>query len=637
MTQSIKKSQEVFTALHDCISQQPGDRVALVTKEGYLTYGELNGRANRLARRLGELGIEKSRPIAICPERSVEFVTAILGVLKAGHSYVPLDPKQPWERISALLEQARAGALVTTSDLFSETATIGIPALRLDRERKALAGQASHDLGISIASDDAAYCMFTSGSTGKPKCVEITHGGLAAYPGAFNSKLGLDAEGTYLHVASFSFSASLRQLFVPLSVGARVALASLDQIRDPLALLRWVKQEDITVIDWVPSYLRGICAELSRLPEAQRSNLLDHQVKVLVSSGEALSWSLVRRWRDEIGFRGRIANAYGQTETTGLVAWYEIQAEPPGPPVSLWVPMGSALPQAELYGLNGAMQCVPPGVVGDLWVAGPCVARGYLNQGNTLLKRPNPFSKWPDLYSTGDRVRVNAEGLFEFEGRVDDQVKVHGVRVALGEIEEALRCGPGVMDAAVVAAADAQSETRIYAFIVPHPGAVEDDQALRRFLREHFPDYVVPHFIQWCVQLPRTASGKADRPALMASISSVGGIGVGAEPSGTSEEIGAELVIDVEAVVREAWSHTLGSEAGDGDFFELGGDSLQAIALLGRITSNLQVEIPLIAAFFGDPTLQGLVKVIRDGMAAAPARARSEISKAPRISRPLTS
>jgi hypothetical protein len=211
-----------------------------------------------------------------------------------------------------------------------------------------------------------------------------------------------------------------------------------------------------------------------------------------------------------------------------------------------------------------------------------------------MRKRPNPFSSWPELYATGDRARVAADGTLEFEGRSDDLVKVHGVRVGLGEIEEALRSHSAVRDAAVVAALDAEGP--------------EDDQALRRHLRAHYPDHLVPHAIAWIPRLPRTASGKADRPALKASITD--GALLVSPASGS-----AAGAADVEGVVREAWLQALGGGPEEGDFFELGGDSMQVIAMLGRVTTALGVDIPLIAAFFGDPTLRGLVRVIREGMA----------------------
>jgi hypothetical protein len=284
--------------------------------------------------------------------------------------------------------------------------------------------------------------------------------------------------------------------------------------------------------------------------------------------------------------------------------------------------MGSALPQAELYCLDEAMKQLPAGSLGDLWAAGPCVAKAYRGEGPAMLKRPNPFSSWPELYATGDRVRLGADGIFLFEGRSDDQVKVHGVRVALGEVEEALRSHPRVQDAAVVGREDAQGELRLHAFLEPAGDPPPDGQAVRGHVLEHFPSYLVPHAISWCPRLPRTPSGKVDRPALMAYIpSAAGDAGAGLHPAPVDSPdavASGKPPADVEAVVREAWVRTLGTDVENGDFFELGGDSLQVIAMLGRITAALKVDTPLIAAFFGDPTLSGLVRVIRDGMEAEP-------------------
>ena len=631
------RNPDEFISIHHQVAGQPRDQLALLTKDGYLTYGELNARANQLARFLLGRGLEKSQPIAIRMDRSTDFVTAILGVLRSGHPYLPFDARQPSNHLAERLHEAGAAGLLTHSSLEADLAGLDLPVFLVDRERQALARESGDDPQIAIAPEDLAYCMFTSGSTGRPKCVEITHGSLSAYPDAFNSKLGIGSGAIYLHGASFAFSASLRQLFVPFTLGATVALASFEQLRDPIGLLRWVKQAGISVIDWVPSYLRQVCAELERLTPEQRLDLMEHQVGILVSSGEPLPWSLVQLWREEFGFKGRIANAYGQTETTGLVAWYELLPEGPAPEGSN-VPMGSALPQAELYCLNESMEQLPAGAVGDLWVSGPCLSRGYRNDGPPLLKRPNPFSPWPELLATGDRVRVASDGTFQFEGRSDDLVKVHGVRVSLGEIEAALRSHPGIRDAAVRLLEDAHSDARIHAFLEPSsttiasaPAATVDDQTLRRFLREQYPDYLVPHVLTWLPKLPRTASGKIDRPALSPGSSSMASAKHhSGTVDGTPVPTTARRADEVEAVVREAWVHSLGVELVDGDFFELGGDSLQVISMLGRITSTLGVDIPLIAAFFGDPTLLGLIKVIQEGMQAAPVAPLVGVPRIPR-------
>jgi len=252
----------------------------------------------------------------------------------------------------------------------------------------------------------------------------------------------------------------------------------------------------------------------------------------------------------------------------------------------------------------------PAGIPGDLWVAGPCVARAYRGGGPAMLKRLNTFSAWPELLATGDKVRMDAGGVMHFEGRRDDQVKVRGVRLTLGDVEEALRSHPSVQDAAVVAREDDRGEVRLHAFLEPAAGASTDEQAVRRHLRECGADYLVPHAIVWSPRLPRTPSGKADRPALASSLDA--GTGDGAAPAEPSAAAAANMY----AVVREAWADALGTDAEDGDFFELGGDSLQVIAMLGRITTALRLDKPLIAAFFGDPTMKGLLNVISDGKAA---------------------
>lgn len=612
---SLPAGAAPFLPVQDRVAQQPQASTALRTVDTTLTYGELNARANQLARRLGG-GPPTGGPVGICLERGAEAVVALLGVLRSGRPFLPLDPRQPAGRRRDLLDRAGASALVTRADLWGPGSCPERPVLALDREGPQLLRESTADPGVRVAPGDLAYCMYTSGSSGRPKCVEITHASLSVYPGAFNSRLAIGASDRYLHGASFAFSASLRQLFVPFSVGACVVLAGPDQLRDPAALLRLVQQEEVTVLDWVPSYLRSVCAELDRLPSVPRRRLTDNRVAILVSSGEPLSWSLAQRWRRSADFRGRLASCYGQTETAGLVAWYELPQQPPGP-APAWVPLGAALPQAQLHALDADLRPAPAGSEADLWVAGPCLARGYRGEASPAA-RTGPWPEAPVLLPTGDRVRVEADGGLVFAGRADGLVKVNGVRVDLAEVEEALRSHPAVEDAAALAVADGEGALRLHAFI--EPGPAFDAGALRRHLREHFPDHLQPHRIARRSPLPRTLSGKADRPALRASLEA--GETPSPVPSGPA---------DLEAVVQAAWSGALGREAGEGDFFELGGDSLQAIGMLGRIAGALQLDTPLIAAFFGDPTRAGLVRVVRAGLAAGPS---VPLTAGPRVPRP---
>lgn len=606
-----------FLPVHDQVALQPPGNLAVVGTDAALTYGELNARANQLARRLVGLGPDYAGPVGICLGRGTEAVTAMLAVLRSGQPFLPLDPNQPRSHLLALLRQAGAGALLTRSDLWGPGPDPDLPVLALDQDQRRIIQESAADPGLPTAPGDLAYCLFTSGSSGRPKCVEITHASLTVYPGAFNSRLGIDAGDRYLHSASFAFSASVRQLFVPFSVGACVVLAGSEQLRNPLALLRRIQQEEVTVLDWVPSYLRTVCAELERLPLDQRRRLMDNRVGILVSSGEPLSWALAQRWRRSSGCRGRLASCYGQTETSGLVAWYELPADPPGQ-ASIWVPLGEALPQAQLFALDANLQPAPAGSEADLWAAGPCAARGYRG-GVSLAKRQGPWPDAPLLFPTGDRVWVDAEGGFTFTGRADGQVKVNGVRVELAEVEEALRGHSAVQDAAVLVEEDGDGALRLHAFLEPVRHSDPDSAALRRHLRERHPDHLQPHLLSWRDPLPRTLSGKVDRPALRASLQAAA-----VQPDLSIAQGG------VEAVVHSAWSAVLGGEAGDGDFFELGGDSLQAIGMLGRIATALQLDTPLIAAFFGDPTRSGLLRVLRDGLAAEPAVPLTSVPRVPR-------
>jgi amino acid adenylation domain-containing protein len=609
---SSSREESSFEPIHRRLERwaQTG-RLALVSEHETLSYADLESRSNQIARVLLDRRIDASCPIAVCMERTPEVVTVILGVLKAGHAWLPLDPNQPRERAGHLAAQAGAGALVTHSGLFSGRALPGVLLLDLDQERQEVERQAASPLGPGPDPQEVAYCMYTSGSSGEPKCVEITRAALAAYPDALNSRFVLDGESRYLHTASFAFSSSVRQLVWPLSFGATLFLASVPLIRDPLKLLGWVKEHGVTVVDWVPSYLRQVVSAALRLPAARRQELLDNQLALELSASEPLSWSLVQQVRRDLGYRGRIANAYGLTETTGLVAWHDVEDEGG----EGQVPIGRALPHAELHCLDGSLQRVAQGEEGDLWVTGRCLPRGYRDHPGAMRREPIPFSsRWPWMLATGDRGRMRADGVFEVAARSDRQVKIHGVRVDLHQAEEVLREHPAVKDASVLFDEDPVSGGRLHAFIEPRENAVTDDQDLRRFVREKYPSYLVPHQVTWCKELPRTPSLKVDRPALKASFDS----GAAAGPSAASPTAPAPAPTpgrrdEVEALVRREWQAILGET--EGDFFELGGDSLQAIVLLNKITTALAVEIPLVASFFGDPTVNGLVEAIVDGLA----------------------
>lgn len=603
-----------FRPVQDRVAGHPEGDPALLWAGGTVTFGELNAEANRWARLLRQRLPGRGRLVALSLERTPELVAALLGVLRAGHAFLPLDPAQPRELSLARLRQAGADLWVAADPEGGEADPSGPDRLGLDRASEALALLAPEDPGSGIEAADLAYCLFTSGSTGRPKCVELAHGGLAAYPEAFNARLGLRRGERYLHTAQFSFSASVRQLFVPLASGATVLLASRDQVRDPLGLLAWATAEAVTVVDWVPSYLRQVCALLEGMEVEARRALLARPPAVLVASGEPLPWSLVRRWRALAGSEGRIVSAYGQTETTGLIAWHEVGTGEERGRDGL-VPLGTALPPAVLLCLDDRRRMAGPGERGELWAGGPCVARGYRNAEAALERAPHPDPSGPDLYRTGDHARVAQDGTLVFEGRRDDLVKVRGVRLALGEVEEALRGHPAVQDAAVLALADGAGEVRLHAFLEARPGDRPDDPALRRHLRERHPEPFLPHVLAWLPRLPRTASGKIDRPALAPGpLEPRGGPEQG---SGKDPEpgLGPEAV---EAAVRAAWTATLGPEAEDGDFFEWGGDSLQAVAMLGRLAATLGLRTPLVASFFGDPTLEGLLRAVQAGLAAPP-------------------
>ncbi|MCP2339576.1 non-ribosomal peptide synthetase [Actinomadura rupiterrae] len=553
------------------------DDVALVWCGQSLTYAQLNERANRLAHELIARGIGPEDRVALVLPRTPEIVVAILGVLKSGAAYVPVDPEYPVDRIASMLEDAN-------------------PVLTLTLEHGAFsADRPSTDPWRAISPANAAYVIYTSGSTGSPKGVVVPHAGILNYYDAHRVRFFEPAEAEagrrmrFAHLASFSFDTSWMGLLWMFH-GHELHLIGDTDRRDVEAFASYIAGHRIDLVNTTPSHFQSL----------REAGLLDgeHRPSQLLIGGEAISDAL---WDDLRGLDGvTVRNFYGPTEAS-VDTMSVVVADAPRPTV------GGPHPGARAYVLDAALQPAPVGVPGELYLAGVQLARGYLNRTALTAERfvADPFAPEPGarMYRTGDLARWTSGGTIEFLGRADDQVKIRGFRVELGEIENVLARFDGVGQAVAVVRedADAPGGKRLAAYVVP---ATVDVAALRRHAAAHLPDYMVPS-LTVLDALPLTVNGKVDKRALPAP--EAASAGSGRAPRSPQEEILCGLFAEVLGVAR------IGVDDG---FFELGGDSLTATRLVSRIRTALGVELP-VRALFEAPTVAGLSARLASASGAA--------------------
>ncbi|MCU1268102.1 MAG: hypothetical protein JWM21_4420 [Acidobacteria bacterium] len=447
------------------------DRPAIFCQGRELSYGELNARANQLAAHLRSRGVGSNTLVSIAVERSLEMVVGILGVLKAGGAYVALDPAYPKDRLELMIADSQPAICLTQSELVKQLPQCQAPTLLLDAISYATSKGLADDAGPQYRDTDLAYVIYTSGSTGKPKGVMIAQGNLGHYLPSMRSATGVTSSDVYLHTASISFSSSVRQLLLPLSVGAGIVIATTDEIRDPLELFATIKQQGVTVIDIVPSYWRSCIDALRSQSASVRAELLDNNLRLILSASEPLLSDLPRAWRFELNHQAELINMFGQTETAGIVATFPITPGNDGA-VSV-VPLGRPINAARIYLLDDGQRSVADGEWGEICIGGPTVGVGYLNHPELTAERfmRDPFAAAAEarLYRTGDLGRLRRDGTLEFQGRIDNQVKIRGHRVEPAETESALLEQKGVREVAVLATENEPGNFRLVAYVALQP------------------------------------------------------------------------------------------------------------------------------------------------------------------------
>ncbi|HVR99263.1 MAG TPA: amino acid adenylation domain-containing protein [Thermoanaerobaculia bacterium] len=553
--------QELVHRLFSAQAVRAADRAAVVCDGHWLSYSELESRADRLARQLRRRGVGPEVAVVLRLERSAEMVVVLLGVLKAGGAYVPLDVDLPGERLASILTSLRPPVVVTQRALSATLPEGPWDVLCLEETEPAEPGEAPQN---EVATQNLAYVLFTSGSTGMPKGVAVAHGQLLNYLYGLWERLQPADYLTYGMVSTFAADLGHTVLFTSLCTGGTLCVIPAERTADPEALA-----EDLAATGGADS-LKIVPSHLAALLRSELAGgILPRQTLVL--GGDVLHWDLIERVQELASCA--IFNHYGPTETTVGVLTYRNGGDPPR---SSSVPLGRPIANVQVYVLDGRLQPVPRAIPGELYVGGESVARGYLGLPEQTATRfiPDPFGSTPGgrLYATGDLVRHLPEGGIEFLGRVDLQVKIRGFRVELEEIEAALCRHPQLRQVVLAVRGDRSGEQRLVAYVVPAPGASPGAAELRGFLRRSLPEFMLPAAVVALRSLPLTANGKVDRRALP-------------EPEQVSEmSLYVAPRTPAEAELARIWQEILGFErVGIHDnFFDLGGDSILSIQIISR-------------------------------------------------------
>ncbi|MGJ4971817.1 amino acid adenylation domain-containing protein [Bradyrhizobium sp. HKCCYLRH1073] len=559
------------------------DAVAIVCGDRRISYGGLNARANRLARRLRARGIGADVVVGLALERDAEMIVALLAVLKAGAAYLPLDPDYPAERLAHMLGDSGARLLLTQAELQDRftpaLADSGAEAWLLDRIDD---GGDAGNLDLAIHPESLAYVIYTSGSTGLPKGVMVRHGAVTNFLATMAEQPGIASDDRVLALTSLSFDIAVLELWLPLTRGGRIVLADRASAHDPTALKAIVARHGVTLIQATPSSWR-------MLLDHDEAAALPRRCRVL-SGGEALAPDLARRL---VALSGEAWNMYGPTETTVWSARHRLDANDPMPV------LGGPIGNTTLYVLDANLNLAPPGVAGELFIGGEGLARGYWKRPGLSAERfiPDPFGgPGARLYRTGDLARWRADGALDYVGRADHQVKIRGHRIELGEIEARLRALPGVRDSVVVAQ-DVGGGSNLIGYVGSE--CALDGGELRAALATALPDYMVPLRVIVLPRLPLTPNGKVDRKAL---------------PLASQGEAGADYqapVGEIEITLAGIWAELLGLDrVGRGDhFFNLGGHSLLAVRLLSRVAQEFGTSMRL-SELFAHPELAEFARVL---------------------------
>jgi amino acid adenylation domain-containing protein len=588
------------------------DAVAVVFEDQSLTYGQLNARANQLAHHLRRRGVGPDVLVGLFVRHSLDVVVGLMGIVKAGGVYLPLDPAYPKDRLGYMIEDARPRVLLSREELSASLPDHGADLVCLERARMEIESEREDNPAREVIAENLSYVIYTSGSTGRPKGVCITQGAAAGHFATIQKTYELTPDDRVLEFASLNFDVSIEQMIPALIIGAGLILRGAE-VWSTGEFWRKVREYELSVFNLPPAYWRQLLSE----PELSRAGRL----RLAIIGGDVLSAESVEEWRRSPLSGARLLNAYGPTETTITATVFELARDSVGIEGQK-APIGRPLANRTTYILDRAGNPSPIGVVGELLLGGEGLSRGYLNSPELTAERFVPDALGEDagarVYRTGDRARYLRDGNIEFLGRVDHQVKVRGFRIETGEIESVLREHEAVQDAAVVARQNASGENRLAAYLTLEPGSDVSVSELRDKLREKLPEFMLPSAYTILDFLPLTPNGKVDRQALPA-------------PGRNDQPAGSEYLAprtSTEKLLSDIWRDVLGLErVGVHDnFFELGGHSLLAIQVIAKVSEATRTEIPL-REMFEAPTVEHLAAVVERSVVNGTKRPSPSIKK----------
>jgi amino acid adenylation domain-containing protein len=586
--QSSYPSDVCIHQLFEAQVRQRPTAIAVEFGERSFTYEALNQGSNQLARYLQRLGIGAKMPVGICLERGGSAIAAMLAVLKAGGAYVPLDSSYPSERLQFMLRDAGIRVVLTQENWADALQIDETKVICLDQEWDAIAQESDEDLSTPCTPEQIAYIIYTSGSTGTPKGVMVPHRAVNRLVCATNY-MQIEPGDRIAQVANLAFDAATFEVWGALLNGAQLIGIEREVTLSPTEFVSKLQQQEINILFLTTALFNQT---VSQIPDAFRS------LKYLLFGGEMVNVDRVRSVV-QAGKPRHLIHVYGPTENTTFSTWFEVQDVPEQ---ATTIPIGQAIANTQVYLLDVHLNPVPAGVIGEIYLGGDGLAWGYLQRPELTAERFTHFESSilgdSKLYKTGDRALYRSNGNLEFLGRTDDQIKLRGFRVELGEIEVAIAQHP-TLQTAVVIVHDIDRDRQLIAYVVPKAAAIPTERELRSFLKTKLPAYMLPAAFVMLDALPLTANGKVDQKALPPPNRTV-----------AMERLSIAPTTSLEASLVELWTHLLGRTVGIHDnFFELGGHSLLATQLVSRMRDRLQVELPL-RSVFETPTIAALAEKI---------------------------